>query len=223
LLQAFIRLGSSSLNEPSFLALNFPSAPYLPFSTITFPKMSLQDSWQQHRQHRHQTLVQRQRVVQRSLTTHRQVRQQTATELRADLSLFREILANAETARQFSSQQAAIAREQVMDARRQSVQTCLSELSLLRQLRADELNQALSESRSQRLAATEATFQNLAEFRAELQQFRADLHQAVWGTSLPTSDQKSPKPSTKPVAATVPKAQRAKPASSFPAKDASQK
>jgi len=68
-----------------------------------------------------------------------------------------------------------------VDALRSDVQSYLIELEAVRHQRAIQLNQTLIQSRAKREAETQALFQRLAIFRAELQRFSQDLHRTVWG------------------------------------------
>ena len=64
------------------------------------------------------------------------------------------------------------------------VQSYLWELELLRQERAQQLQQALSQSRSDRQADVAALFQRFGQFRIELQQYCTSLRTSVWGADL---------------------------------------
>jgi len=68
-----------------------------------------------------------------------------------------------------------------VDALRSDVQSYLIELEAVRHQRAIQLNQTLIQSRAKREAETQALFQRLAIFRAELQRFSQDLRGTVWG------------------------------------------
>jgi gas vesicle GvpC-like protein len=202
--------------------------------------MSLKHSWQQQRQQRQQEVAQRQQTVAESLSATQQERQLKAAQLRDELSLFRETLANESIAHrtelqqfcqrlhvetqafltaagdrrhkqaiqlnqtldafvQVLRQQAAallaaaqaertVAAQRVeqelvafVDALRSDVQSYLIELEAVRHQRAIQLNQPLIQSRAKREAETQALFQRLAIFRAELQRFSQDLRRTVWG------------------------------------------
>lgn len=67
--------------------------------------MSLKDSWQQQRHQRQQEVTRRQQTVLESLLTTRQERQTKATQLRHELSFFREALTSQSTARRIELQQ----------------------------------------------------------------------------------------------------------------------
>lgn len=92
-----------------------------------------------------------------------------------------------------------------VDALRSDVQSYLIELEAVRHQRAVQLDQALMQSRAKREAETQALFQRLAIFRAELQRFSQDLHQTVWGgdcavrAEAPIAKPQPVKPSTKPI------------------------
>jgi hypothetical protein len=62
-----------------------------------------------------------------------------------------------------------------------NVQTYLAELELVRQDRAQKLQQMLQSDRHQRQLEMDAIFQELSDFRAELRQFCTDLRTSVWG------------------------------------------
>ena len=70
---------------------------------------------------------------------------------------------------------------QFVQALKVDVQSYLCELEIARQARAEQLNQELAQSRMTREMETAAMFQRLAEFRAELQEFCANLRHQVWG------------------------------------------
>ncbi|MDX2100412.1 MAG: hypothetical protein SFW36_21765 [Leptolyngbyaceae cyanobacterium bins.59] len=63
------------------------------------------------------------------------------------------------------------------------VERCLSVFAMMRQERADDVQQTLAESRSQRLAEVQTLFNDLAQFRTVLKNSHRDLQQTVWGTS----------------------------------------
>ncbi|MBW4489105.1 MAG: gas vesicle protein GvpC [Trichocoleus desertorum ATA4-8-CV12] len=69
------------------------------------------------------------------------------------------------------------------------VQSYLWELELLREDRAQQLQQTLSQSRSDRQANVVALFQRFATFRAELQQYCTNLRASVWGVDLDVNHQ----------------------------------
>ncbi|MBD2097059.1 gas vesicle protein GvpC [Trichocoleus sp. FACHB-591] len=75
------------------------------------------------------------------------------------------------------------------------VQSYLWELELLREDRAQQMQQTLSQSRSDRQARVAALFQRFATFRTELQQYCTNLRTSVWGADLEnqlTQSQTSP-------------------------------
>jgi len=208
--------------------------------------MTLKDIWQQQRQQRQTVVAQRQEAVQAMLITTATQRQVTASQLRSDLSLYRDSLVAADQARRLRQQnfQAGLTQfhadlqtdvqqflaevsdrrqsetaqlfnqldqfvqslrqqtaqllqatraerlamaEQVRrdltvftEALRADVQSYLWEMETLRQQRAIQVNQKLSQGRSERLATMQA-------LRSQLQQFRAALRQTVWGAAPPDS------------------------------------
>jgi len=75
-----------------------------------------------------------------------------------------------------------------MDNLRSDMHQYLTELETIRQNRAMQLSQELSQSRANREAETQALFQRLAAFRAELHHFAQNLHAAVWGESGSTCE-----------------------------------
>lgn len=95
-----------------------------------------------------------------------------------------------------------------IDTLRASVHTYLSELELLRQERAQELQSMLASDRQQRHAEMTAMFQDLAEFRADLRQFHSNLTAMVWGGAEATPVQEAPQqqaaPTAKPVVRSTP-------------------
>lgn len=72
-----------------------------------------------------------------------------------------------------------------MDTLRSDVQNYLGELTSLRQQRAEQLSQTLSQQRAERSAELQAMFDRLAEFRTELRQFHQGLQSQVWGDLNP--------------------------------------
>jgi hypothetical protein len=142
--------------------------------------MSLKDSWQQQRQQRQQALAQRQQVVRQSLMLSGKTRQVAATERQRQRRSLRQTLADNNRHRQQTTQQTSAALSEVK-TRRQEVQNYLMDVSLLRQIRAEELNQVLVQNRAMRSTEVQTLFQDLAEFRAELKQFRSQLSARVWG------------------------------------------
>jgi gas vesicle GvpC-like protein len=65
-----------------------------------------------------------------------------------------------------------------------AVQTYLSELELMRQDRAQQLQQMFRQERDRRAVEMSALFQQLSEFRVELQIYCTELHQGVWGETV---------------------------------------
>ncbi|MBW4474176.1 MAG: hypothetical protein KME45_27940 [Stenomitos rutilans HA7619-LM2] len=91
-----------------------------------------------------------------------------------------------------------------VDALRSDVQSYLIELEAVRHQRAVQLDQALRHSRAKREAETQALFQRLAVFRAELQRFSQDLRHTVWGREAVSAEAPVVRPqpykhTTKPV------------------------
>lgn len=88
-----------------------------------------------------------------------------------------------------------------METLRTEVQTYLSELELVRQDRAQQLQNMLQHSRRQRLAEVDVLFQQLSVFRSELRQYCVDLQQMVWGNAAPAASIAMPSPTpTQPIA-----------------------
>jgi hypothetical protein len=85
-----------------------------------------------------------------------------------------------------------------VDNLRSDVQAYLSELELVRQDRAQQLQNMLQQDREQRTAEMERLFQEFSEFRAELHQYCVDLRSLVWGTEGSTQPASvKPQPATK--------------------------
>ncbi|MBD2037274.1 hypothetical protein H6F76_20120 [Leptolyngbya sp. FACHB-321] len=112
-----------------------------------------------------------------------------ATQLAAELNLFVQMLQQ-QTAAFLTEAQAerAVAAPQLkqelvafVSDLRSDVQSYLIELEAVRENQAVQLSQALIDGRAKREAETQALFQRLAVFRAELQRFSQDLHHTVWG------------------------------------------
>ncbi|MDX2214492.1 MAG: hypothetical protein SFY66_14470 [Oculatellaceae cyanobacterium bins.114] len=91
-----------------------------------------------------------------------------------------------------------------VDGLRIDVQNYLSELELVRQDRAQQLQQMLQLDRERRTTEVDAMFQELSEFRTELRQYCVNLRSLVWGgegASQPEavkSQAPQPKPQPKP-------------------------
>jgi gas vesicle GvpC-like protein len=64
----------------------------------------------------------------------------------------------------------------------QEVQAYLYEVEMLRQVRAEQLQQMLKRNRIDRQAEVQSLFERLATFRAELVEFNRNLKSTVWGT-----------------------------------------
>lgn len=112
-----------------------------------------------------------------------------ATQLAAELQLFVQMLQQQTAALLTETQvERAVAAPQLkqelvtfVSDLRSDVQSYLIELEAVRENQAGHLNQALIEGRAKREAETQALFQHLAIFRAELRRFSQDLHHTVWG------------------------------------------
>ena len=112
-----------------------------------------------------------------------------ATQLAAELHLFVQMLQQ-QTAAFLTEAQAerAIAAPQLkqelvtfVSDLRSDVQSYLIELEAVRENQAVQLSQTLIEGRAKREAETQALFQRLAVFRAELRRSSQDLQHTVWG------------------------------------------
>lgn len=127
-----------------------------------------------------------------------------ATQLAAELQLFVQMLQQ-QTAAFLTETQAerAVAAPQLkqelvafVNDLRSDVQSYLIELEAVRENQAVQLSQALIQGRAKREAETQALFQRLAVFRAELRRFSQDLHHTVWGgesaANIETLDAKLP-------------------------------
>jgi hypothetical protein len=148
---------------------------------------SLNDSWQQQHQQRKQALIQRKQEVCQLLTRYREMRQVTALQQQRQRQSSRQTLARHHYHRQHVAQQAHVARLTEVKARRQEMQNYLTDISLVRQIQTEELQQKLAQSRAVRTAVMQTLFQDFAEFRVELQQFRSQLSMTVWGRSTSAS------------------------------------
>jgi hypothetical protein len=92
---------------------------------------------------------------------------------------------------------------------RTNVQAYLTDLDLVHQERTQQLQALLQTDRAQRQVTMDAIFQNLADFRADLRQYCADLRSMVWGDAVPVAPPVAkPQPRVAPVA---PKPQPAAP------------
>jgi gas vesicle GvpC-like protein len=205
--------------------------------------IALKDSWHEQRQQRQQEIAQRQQQVRETLAAFQQQRQQSAAQLRDDLSLFQlglqqetqVFLAHLSDRRQIQAQQlaqelhnfhidlsqsvASLRQElkikvqaiqaevqQLLETNQQrraqiqmqlaqdlatfmeslhsEVQTYLSELELMRQDRANHLQQELEQNRAKRLA-------EMTALRAELRDYCTSLRTMVWGNGSDNSSELS--------------------------------
>ncbi|UBF25235.1 hypothetical protein K9N68_27025 [Kovacikia minuta CCNUW1] len=127
--------------------------------------------------------------------------QEVAQKLDAFVQVLRqetaELLAVTAADRKIMAQQVEQELVAFIEALRADVQSYLWEMETIRKDRAEKLHQELAQSRLDREAEMKEIFHRLAEFRAELQQFCAELRYEVWG-----SDVLAPTPvsSTKPIA-----------------------
>ncbi|MGC9525449.1 MAG: gas vesicle protein GvpC [Limnospira sp.] len=101
------------------------------------------------------------------------------------------------------------------DQRRDRVQGDLQELNLIRETVAQQLQEQLQTARAQREADVHTLFQELGQFRAELQDYRQSLEQYVWGNApAKPTPAATASPKTRDIAppASVPKATKTTPA-----------
>uniref|UniRef100_A0A832M2F1 Gas vesicle protein GvpC n=1 Tax=Oscillatoriales cyanobacterium SpSt-402 TaxID=2282168 RepID=A0A832M2F1_9CYAN len=101
-----------------------------------------------------------------------------------------------------------------IEALRSEVQSYLVELEILRQGRAEQVQQDLQQSRAAREVEVQALFERFTEFRSELQNFRRSLSETVWGVPAPTTPTA---PQSQPLPLVVPKPISSKPTPSQPA------
>ncbi|KAM3113663.1 hypothetical protein [Phormidesmis sp. 146-33] len=142
--------------------------------------MALKDSWQQQKQQRQQEAIQRRRQVSEALTLTQKDRQEKASQLRSDLSLFRETL--------LSNDRARNAEFQAFYSKLQDkTQSFLSEAKEQRQKQSQQVAQHLSEF-VQRLQQQTASFLTVTEVERglmaqqlanDLQSFRVALNESV--------------------------------------------
>ncbi|MCU0552466.1 MAG: hypothetical protein MUC48_24305 [Leptolyngbya sp. Prado105] len=241
--------------------------------------MAFKDSWQQQRQARLQQVAQRRQAVSTLLQATHEQRQTNASQLRSDLSLFRETLAydtslRRDNLRQFcetlqdqTQEFLAIAQaerslmsqqlshdlsafrstlEKTVESLRQEIQADLQILQISTQAQLDESHQRRVQNRiclardlqifvdelrlsvvtfladatlerqekaaqnqRDRKAKLEELFNEFAEFRSQLKQYRSTLSQTVWGEEIQHSQSAEPrvsKSTTEPVAAEKPPA-----------------
>lgn len=118
-------------------------------------------------------------------------RSQVATQLHQQLSEFREDLEYRVTDLLANYQQQRLeAREPLLEnlaifrqTLSREVEDYLTELDLLHQQMATQLQQQLQQSRTERKNAVQVLFEDLGVFRAELQDYHLKLQQTVWGSS----------------------------------------
>jgi hypothetical protein len=236
--------------------------------------MAFKDSWQQQRQVRLQQVAQRRQAVSALLQTTHEQRQLKASQLRSDLSLFRETLAYDASLRRQNSHQfcetlqaqtqdfLAIAQaerslisqqlrhdldafrstlKQTVESLRQEIQADLQILQIEVQAQLDDARQQrikhqvqqsqnlkifveqlhatveafladsalerqekAAQAQLDRKTELEALFKKFAEFRAQLQQYRAELSHSVWGDSSQPVSQPAQPSTPKPVAVVEP-------------------
>lgn len=96
-----------------------------------------------------------------------------------------------------------------IDVLHTEVQDYLAELSLLRHDRAHQLQTMLQDDRDRRTEEISEFFQQLAQFRSELKAYCADLHQAVWGSTVSDTavEQSIPNSKVEPSVTVTPQAQ----------------
>jgi hypothetical protein len=169
--------------------------------------MSLKQSWQQQRQLRQQALAERQKNVRSVMTQNRQMRQQMSVQLHTDLQAFHHQL-QTDVATFRASTQGSL---QVLKS---DVQSFLSEVSLLRQVRSEQMFQDLAAASAQRSMDVAQLFAQFAEFRSGLSQFRCDLHQSVWGDDTVAAVPMSTASTSANPAATAPSTPAAAPSTS---------
>ncbi|MGE5655810.1 MAG: hypothetical protein ACM37W_04275 [Actinomycetota bacterium] len=68
---------------------------------------------------------------------------------------------------------------------RSDIQSYLQELELMRESRAQQLQQAFQQNRTQRQMSMQALRDRFANFRTQLQEYRQNLQREVWGDSQP--------------------------------------
>ena len=105
-----------------------------------------------------------------------------------------------------------------MESMRVDVEQTLADFAQARFERADQLHHDLHQSRVDRETEVAALFERLAQFRAELGEFRASLTETVWGQTAPTKPNRPPE-LVVPKVATAP-AVTAPPVSAIAAKPA---
>jgi len=143
--------------------------------------MAFKNSWQQQRQHRLQQVEQRRQAVSLLLQEIQKQRQEKSSQLRSDLSLFREML----------SHDTRVRREKLQHDRKtlhQQTQEFLAIAHAERESVSQQLNDdlhtfrlTLTETVNSLRQETQADLQQLQlETRSQLQQVRSDLFQTVW-------------------------------------------
>ncbi len=74
-----------------------------------------------------------------------------------------------------------------VEALRSDMQSYLWEMETVRKSRAEQLQRELTQSRIDREAEMKEIFQRFADFRVELNRFREELRNEVWGTDAPVA------------------------------------
>lgn len=105
--------------------------------------MSLQESWRLQRQQRQQEIAQRQQVVNQFLATNREQRLNQASQLRSDLSLFREAIAMNDASRRSDFQEFQSELERFCAQLRAETRSFLTEAGQHRAMTARKLSQDL--------------------------------------------------------------------------------
>lgn len=149
--------------------------------------MALKDFWQQQRQQRQQAATQRRQQVSETLAIAQKERQELASELRSDLSLFRITLASADRDRTIEFQHFSVKLQQHRVERQRETQEFLTNVSDRRHSQAQqvasqlrEFVQALQVQTADFLAVTEVERSAMAQQLADdLQTFRVVLDERV--------------------------------------------
>ncbi|HEY9664199.1 MAG TPA: hypothetical protein V6C65_37625, partial [Allocoleopsis sp.] len=68
------------------------------------------------------------------------------------------------------------------------VATYLTLLANLRQARSEAVDEMLNQARTNRAEQMKSLFNQLFEFRSELQHFHTDLHHSVFGIAMPSME-----------------------------------
>jgi gas vesicle GvpC-like protein len=158
----------------------FPVSLFLLKSVRKLSIMALKDFWQQQRQQRQQAATQRRQQVSETLAIAQKERQELASELRSDLSLFRITLASADRDRTIEFQHFSVKLQQHRVERQRETQEFLTNVSDRRHSQAQqvasqlrEFVQALQVQTADFLAVTEVERSAMAQQLADdLQTFR---------------------------------------------------